>query len=143
MNDLSDDETANENQSKQIKRQTIEKFFAQRRTSMPPPPPPLPLPAAESEKVDSSNINEENKEQMDEDDEYINKENVGKIKTKCFAKASTQRTKSASTLSTFSKKISSSQMPKVIDLTDDDDDGDFLQSKYFSSQQSSKKIKLT
>ncbi|CAF3484690.1 unnamed protein product [Rotaria sordida] len=138
VDDVTDDEILNENQSKQIKNQAFEKFIAKR-------PLPMVPPSIQSEKVDSSEI-ETTTNLTDDHNENINKNYVKQIKSKPNQKFFTQRPISTSSLPTLSQKINLSRTQTMIDLTeddDDDDDDDFIQSTSSFVHRPNKKFRST
>ncbi|CAF1225283.1 unnamed protein product [Adineta ricciae] len=121
--DISDDEDnndskpVNENQLKPAITKTFEKFMAQRPIPM---PPPSQIPTQDVTPVSERKENKKFK-----------------------SKSSTQQSKSTPPVPILSQKLQVLQTQPIIDLTDDDDDKDFVQIIPAISQPSAKRLKLT
>ncbi|CAF0915962.1 unnamed protein product [Rotaria sp. Silwood1] len=137
INDLTDDENVNQNKPKQIKSKAFEKFFAKRQSSMAPPPPPI-----SSENVNSSHI-EQTTNLTDDNNEKMNQNHVKQIKSKPCRIFFTQRPRSSSSMPTLSQQVNSSRTQTMIDLTEDDDNDDFIQSTSSYFPRPNKKFKST
>lgn len=137
VDDLTDDENVKENQTESKRTGAFEKFIAQHKIAMTPP-------SVQLENINLTEIKKPINSSVDNNKRNRRSRVPRAQRRRRQNNFLSQRPVSTSSLPVLTKKVDPPQtQPEIIELVEDDDDNnDFVQSVFFSSSKSYKRLKL-